>query len=120
MDGDPSTLRELPAAYGAAFEAFAAPWTPARQALGRALLCWLLDKPPMNSVRPQRPGGELEWRLITDAEWYAMRLALAEVIAAHSNGELILTLLAIKNFHVTAHQLLPDDVIARLRSNVPA
>lgn len=120
MDGDRSPLRELPQAYEATFEAFTARWPPARQALGRALLCWLLDTPPMNSVRPQRPGGELEWRLITDAEWSAMRLALAEVIAAHSNDELILTVLAIKDFHPTAYQHLPAGVIARLRSNVAA
>lgn len=120
MDGDRSPLRELPQAYGVAFEAFTAQWTPARQALGRALLCWLLDTPPMNSARPRRPGGELEWRLITDAEWCAMRLALAEVIAAHSNDELILTVLAIKDFHPTAYQHLPTDVIARLRSNAAA
>lgn len=120
MDSDPSTPSELPQAYGAAFEAFTARWPSARQALGRALLCWLLDTPPMNSVRPRGPGGELEWRMITDAEWYAMRLALAQVIAAHSNDELILTVLALKDFHPTAYQHLPTDVIARLRSNAAA
>lgn len=111
---------ELPQAYGVAFDAFTARWTPARQALGRALLCWLLGTPPMNSVRPRRPGDELEWRLITDEEWGVMRLALADVIAAHSNDELILTLLAIKDFHPTAYQHLPEDLMARLRSNVAA
>ena len=120
MDSDPSMPSELPEAYGAAFEAFTARWTPARQALGRALLCWLLDTPPMNSVRPRGPGGELEWRLITHEEWAVMRRALADVIKHYPNDELITTVLAIKDFHPTAYQHLPTDVIARLRSNVAA
>jgi len=120
VKGDRSPLRELPQAYGVAFEAFTARWTPARQALGRALLCWLLDTLPMNSVRPRRSGDELQWRLITHEEWATMRLALADVIARYSNDELILTVLAIKDFHPTAYQHLSTDVIARLRSNVAA
>jgi len=120
MDSDPSMPSELPEAYGAAFEAFTARWTPARQALGSALLRWLLDTPPMNSVWPRRSGDELEWRLITHEEWATMRLALADVIARYPNDELITTVLAIKDFHPTAYQHLPVDVIARLRSNAVA
>lgn len=120
MDSDQSPLRGLPQAYGAAFEAFTARWTPARQALGRVLLIWLLDTPPSNSVQPRGPGGELEWRLITTDEWDAMRLALADTIKHYANDELITTACLLKDFHVTAYQLLPDDVIARLRTRVMA
>lgn len=79
MDSDRSQPSELPQAYWDAFEVFMAEWPPARRALGLAVLSWLLETPPMNSCRPWRPGDELEWRLITDAEWYAMRRALAVV-----------------------------------------
>jgi len=120
MDSEHPPRPDLPEAYCAAFGAFTARWTPARQALGRALLCWLLDTPPSNSVEPRGPGGELEWRLITTDEWDAMRLALADTIRHYPNDELITTACLIKAFHATAYQLLPDDVIARLRTNVMA
>lgn len=120
MDRDRSLPSELPQAYGAAYEAFAARWTPARRALGRMLLRWLLATPPMNSVEPRGPGGELEWRLITTDEWDAMRLALADVIKHYPNDELITMACLIKDFHATASQLLPSEVIARLRTRVTA
>lgn len=116
MEGGRSPLRERPHAYGWAFDAFAAPWTPARQALGRAILCWLIETPPRTGVKSRGPGDELEWRLITTDEWYAMRLALAEVIKHYPNDELITTVILIKDFHPTAYQHLSTDVLCRLRS----
>lgn len=106
----------LPPAYAAAFDAFASAWTTERRTLGRAVLQWLLVNPLMNSMQPRRAGDELEWRLITNAEWDAMRLTLAGVIVQHTNDTLIETVLAIKDFHPTAYQHLPAEFLEQMET----
>jgi len=109
-----SPLQDLPAAYGEAFEAFAAPWSPRRRAAGRAVLLWLINTPPMNTVRPRRSGDELEWRLISYEEWFRLRSDLADVLTTITNDELIRTVLGLKDFHPTAHRLLPAHVLRHM------
>lgn len=116
MNIERESLSELPPAYGAAFDAFTAEWSPARQALGRAMPCWLLDTPPMNGFKSRRPGDELERRLISTDEWDAMRRTLASIITRYPNDELILTTCAIKDFHPSAFQHLPAEMLEHLAS----
>lgn len=104
----------MPPAYAAAFDAYASDWSAERRALGHAVLRWLLENPRMNRVRPRRAGEELEWRLITHAEWDALRCGLAPDLRAQSNDALVLTVCALKDFHPQGFQHLPAETLARL------